>query len=173
MRLPPTPCRVCFRPCVFNSLTFLAKINHFRQNGREIMYCVRPTFTGAIGDRIEGWRYCTVYAMCVRSYRERGSRQLGPRVPRPRDAHARGRARAARHTATTSSTKNITTVSSMSSRFLHTIDYTGRQADSVYHSSPCVHTAAAATVHRRAGRAAGGRPARTHTPHACSDAFQI
>ena len=26
MRLPPTPCRVCFRPCVFN------KFSHFWQN---------------------------------------------------------------------------------------------------------------------------------------------
>ena len=28
MRLPPTPCRVCFRPCVFN------KFSHFWQNNR-------------------------------------------------------------------------------------------------------------------------------------------
>ena len=34
MRLPPTPCRVCFRPCVFN------KFSHFWQKPqRDRGYC--------------------------------------------------------------------------------------------------------------------------------------
>ena len=33
MRLPPTPCRVCFRPCVFN------KFSHFWQK-KNVLYFI-------------------------------------------------------------------------------------------------------------------------------------
>ena len=43
MRLPPTPCRVCFRPCVFN------KFSHFWQKKIHCRCVVCACSAGAVG----------------------------------------------------------------------------------------------------------------------------